>query len=248
VSLVRVLCGLLLAAALSGPALAGANLVTNGGFELDSLTPNTGGDTSFQIGSYSYNSTSYTGAATDWTVSAGDYNFIFTSGTASPLTQYGPFTLAQGSAIGNSPAGGNFLVSDGDTNSGSISQTINGLTVGVKTTLTFYWGAAQQSNYTGPTTQSWQVSLGSSTQDTSTYSLASDAFSGWMQATMTFIPTSTSEVLSFLAVATGSPPMLLLDGVTLATPEPGTWAIMLTGLLGLAFVMRRRRKALRAEG
>jgi hypothetical protein len=62
-----------------------------------------------------------------------------------------------------------------------------------------------------------------------------------MQATMTFIPTSTSEVLAFLAVGTGAPPMLLLDGVTLASPEPASWAILVTGLLALGLIVRRRR-------
>jgi hypothetical protein len=235
---------LVLAAALSGwggAAHAGANLVLNGDFTQDSLTPNGSGYTSFEIGSYSYNSTNYTGAATDWTINASDYNFVFTSGTASALSSYGPLTLYDGTAIGNSPAGGNFLVSDGDFNAGNISQTINGLTVGAKTTLTFYWAAAQQSGASGSTTQDWQVSLGGSTQDTATYNLAQGAFSGWMQATMTFIPTSTSEVLSFLAVGTGAPPMLLLDGVTLASPEPASWAILVTGLLALGLIVRRRR-------
>jgi hypothetical protein len=235
---------LVLAASLSGwagAAHAGANLVLNGNFVQDSLTPNGSGYTSFEIGSYSYNSTNYTGAATDWTINASDYNFVFTSGSATALSSYGPLTLYNGAAIGSSPAGGNFLVSDGDFNAGNISQTINGLTVGAKTTLTFYWGAAQQSGASGSTTQYWQVSLGGTTQDTATYNLAQGAFSGWMQATMTFIPTSTSEVLAFLAVGTGAPPMLLLDGVTLASPEPASWAMMVTGLLALGLIVRRRR-------
>lgn len=227
--------------AVNGPAQAAANLVLNGNFSSDSLTPSGSGYTSFEIGSYSYSGTSYTGAVTGWTVNASDYNFVFTSGTASALDSYGPLTLADGSAIGKAPGGGNILVSDGDFNSGSISQTINGLTVGARTVLTFYWGAAQQSNTSGSTTQSWQVSLGSSTQSTATYDLSAGAFSGWMTATMTFIPTSTSEVLSFLAIGTGSPPMLLLSGVTLATPEPATWALMVTGIVGLGVMARRRR-------
>lgn len=222
-------------------ALAGPNLVLNGGFEQDSLTPSGTGYSSYEIGSYSYNSTSYTGSVADWTVNASDYNFVFTTGSATALSSYGPLTLYDGTAIGNSPAGGNFLVSDGDFNSGNISQTINGLTVGAQTTLTFYWAAAQQSGSSGSTTQYWQVSLGGSTQDTATYDLAQGAFSGWMQATMTFVPTSTSEVLAFLAVGTGSPPMLLLDGVTLASPEPASGAVLVTGLLALGLVVWRRR-------
>jgi hypothetical protein len=64
-----------------------------------------------------------------------------------------------------------------------------------------------------------------------------------MQATMSFIPTSTSEVLSFLAVGTGSPPFLLLSDVSVTTPEPGTLAVMLTGVVGLGMVARRRRRS-----
>ena len=220
-------------------ARASANLVVDGGFESTSMAG------SYQLGSWSYNSQNYTDNLTNWTVASGSYNFVFQSGTAnSPgaTGQYGNLTLA-GTIPASSPAGGNFIVADGDYNQGSISQTINGLTVGAKTSLTFYWAAAQQSGFTGSTTEYWQASLGSSTQDTATYNLAQGAFSGWMQATMTFIPTSTSEVLSFLAVGTGSPPMLLLDGVTLAAPEPSTWAILVTALVGLGIAAHRRRRS-----
>jgi hypothetical protein len=218
----HVICVMVPAAILSGvggAAYASANLVLNDGFEQDSLTPSGSGYSSFEIGSYSYNSTSYTGAVVDWTINSSDYNLVFTTGSATALSSYGPLTLYDGATIGNSLAGGNFLVSDGDFNSGDIAQTISGLTIGAKTTLSFYWAAAQQTGFTGSTTEYWQASLGSATQDTATYNLAQGAFSGSMQVTMTFIPTSTSEVPSFLAVGTDSPPMLLLDGVTMPAPD-----------------------------
>lgn len=226
-----------------GNAHAGANLVLNGGFEQDTLAP--ANYTSFQIGSYSYGGTSYTGSLTDWTIGSSGYNYVFTSGTATAIASYGTAGLLDGATIGNSPAGGNFLVSDANAGSSAITQTINGLKVGATTTLTFYWAAAQQSGYSGATTQYWQVSLGSSAHNTTTYSLGSGAFSGWMQATMTFIPTSISEVLSFLAVGTGSPPLLLLDGVTLTVPEPASWAILVTGLAAAGMVFGRSRIARR---
>jgi hypothetical protein len=53
-----------------------------------------------------------------------------------------------------------------------------------------------------------------------------------MFQTFNYTATSSSEVLSFLAVGNVQlPPFLLLDGVTL-TPEPGYW-VPGVGLLGL---------------
>ena len=72
-----------------------------------------------------------------------------------------------------------------------------------------------------------------------------EGFSGWMQETMTFTATSTSETLSSLAIGTpsGQPPFALLDGVTLSdVPEPASWGLMVSGLVGLIGYMRWRRR------
>jgi hypothetical protein len=231
-------------------AHASANLVLNGTFAQDSLTPSGSGYSSFQLGTWQINGsgTTYTGAAANWTNTSGAYNFIFTSGTATAVGQYNTLTLADGSAIGTAPGGGNFIANDGNYDSGTISQTITGLTPGLHATLTFWWGAGIQNGYSVPNTEYWSASLcptsgcvGNDTQGTTPYTLSAVYFSGWMQATMSFIPTSTTEVLSFLAVGTGTPPFLLLSDISVTTPEPGTLAVMLTGLVGLGLLARRRR-------
>lgn len=88
------------------------------------------------------------------------------------------------------------------------------------------------------------MTLGGQTRSSTTSTLPSQGFSGWMTQKLTFTYDGTSNVLSFLAVGTPAcqPPMLLLDGVSLsAVPEPGMAGILLVGGLGLAAASRRRR-------
>jgi hypothetical protein len=237
-----------LAFAAASPALASANLATNGGFEQESLTPSGSGYTSYQLGSWAQNSINYTGTETGWTnaLSGGGpaYNFVFSVGTTTALGSSGTLALGDGAAIGNSPNGGYFFASDPVYQNGSLSQTINGLTVGASTTVSFYWGVAQQVGgaYTTSVSGDWQVSLGSVTQNTVTAGAPTQSFTGWLTSTMTFVPTSTSELLSFLAVGSGAPVFLLLDGVSVTTPEPGTLAVLLSGLFGLGILARWRRR------
>jgi hypothetical protein len=243
---------LLVLSVVHGAAQAAPNLLLNGDFSQDSLTPSGSGYTSFQLGTWQVNGsgTTYTGSLSNWTNASGAYNYVFTSGTATAEGQYGTLTLGDGSAIGTAPGGGNFLANDGDFDTGTVSQTITGLVVGAPTTVSFWWGAGVQNGYSLPNTESWTTSLcptsgcvGTDTQSTAPYTLTTVDFSGWMQTTMRFIPTSTTEVLSFLAVGTGSPPFLLLADVSVQEPEPGTLAVMLTGLVGLGVLSRRRRRS-----
>ena len=226
----------------AAPARA-TSLVTNGSFEETTNGP----------GQLGYNTN-----ATGWTTTG--YNFLYASGTADSLTnaaqgQYGVNPLwgpNDGSANGftaSSPDGGNFIAGDGDFDTGPISQTINGLTAGDQYAVSFYWAASQQEGYTGDTQQYWAGSLGSQTFDTPTYDLASEGFSGWMYQTETFTATSTSEVLSFLAVGNVPvPPFALLDGVTMndenqpsPVPEPGSLPLLFTGLMGGLAVLRSKK-------
>ena len=190
---------------------------------------------------------------TDWTTSG--YNFVFQSGTAATtgatgssgnVQLWGPGNGSSNGLPASSPAGGNFIAADGAYEVAAISQTIVGLLPGKVASLTFYWAGAQQSGFTGATTDQWEVSLGSQTQYTPVVDLTSEGFSGWTTETMTFTPTSSTEVLSFTAIGTpsGVPPFALLDGVSLTeVPEPATWALMVSSLTILVFYVRRRRKA-----
>ena len=243
-----------------GAAQAGPNLVQNGSFE---LTSGTDSGSSAQFGTGYLNGSNPYLTVTDWATSG--YNFLFvpqtgtTSGTtadnsgatgsAGALKLWGPGT-GSSNGLTNSPDGGNFVGADSAYEAAAITQTIVGLVPGEQVTLNFDWAAAQQSGFTGATTDYWQVSLGSQTLYTPTYSLVSVGFSGWMTQVMQFtVPSGvTSEVLSFLAVGTpispSEPPFALLDGVSLSdVPEPASWALMVTGLAGLIGVARWRRKS-----
>jgi hypothetical protein len=214
-----------------------STLLSNGSFEL--LTDGPG-----QLG--------YNTNATDWTTSG--YNFVFASGTADQggvtgqdgdLQLWGPQNGSANGLPASSPDGGNFVAADGAYKVGAISQTVNGLTPGDDYTVGFWWAGAQQSGFTGPNTEQWQVSLGSQTLDTAVVDNASHGFTGWQYETMTFTATSATEVLSFLAIGTpsGQPPFSLLDGVSLnaAAPEPSEFALTIGGLLGILAAKKFRR-------
>jgi hypothetical protein len=220
------------------------NLVTNGNFSSFSTTVTQ----SFQFGTYN----SYTPPATLTGWASAGYNYVFLPSSTTATGTYGNLSLwspATGSSNGftnASPTGGNFVAADSDYGTLAITQTINGLTVGRTYTLSFAWAGAQQSGYTGATTDAWQVTLGSTMQQTQTINVASQGFSGWMTQTFNYVATSTSEVLSFLA--TGSPavpPFALLANVSLtAAPEPSSVTALLSGLAGLlGFVRYRGRRA-----
>ena len=170
------------------------------------------------------------------------------------------------------PDGGNFVALDGALAEpggkmirGSISQTLNGLEVGVPTSVMFNWAAAQQAHFFMDTTQSLQVSLCPATgtcpstdiQTTPTVTNPERGFRAWMAESFTFTPTSSSEVLTFLGIgtpevgtATGGPPFILVESPSLiiehehGVPEPRTWSLLVTGFAAIAGLgwWRRRPK------
>ena len=241
---------LVVAGAVALPAGAHANLVQNGGFE--SLT----GPADQFIG--------YAGGTqlTGWTYGAAPHPnaavYTFDGADSFPGAQrpdgffplYGPGT-GFNNGFSPSPAGGNFLASDGEASfSGPINQTITGLTPGGLYTLSFVWAGNQFLDSSslatgGPLTIDWQVSLGSETITTPIEVYTAHGFTGWMTQTFTYMATSPTEVLSFLAQGgpDGEPPTALLDGVSLTVPEPASWLIMILGVTGLGVLARRRRRA-----
>ncbi len=213
---------------LSLPAHA-TQYVTNGSFEATSLSAK---------GSFATNGASN---VTGWSGGSG-LTFLDFPGTAdngSYLSVYGPFPAT-------SPDGGKFVEADGARSYRSaITQTINGLTPGQRYTLTFDQAAGQQSGFTGPTTEQWQVSFGTDTQLSSQFSLLQAGVGLWQQQTMVFQASLASQVLSFLALGTpnGAPPISFLDGVSLTetVPEPVTLSLLGVGLAG-TLALRHRAK------
>ena len=144
------------------------------------------------------------------------------------------------------PDGGNFVALDGAANYRSaIMQTINNLTVGDTYYVTFFQAAAQQKGSSGATSEQFAVSLGGATDYSTIMNDTQGGFVPWEKQTLAFVATSSSEVLSFLALGlpNGEPPVVLLDGVSMSVPEPGTIAMLGAGLLGLVMARKRLRRA-----
>lgn len=233
-----------------GLGMAHANLITNGDFEQTSNGGNKQLAASAALAAGTTNRTTLLG----WTSSNGNdggYNFVLDGATA---TSTASVLRLRGTDNGYtaSPTGGNIFASDPAYYPGTLSQTLSGLSIGASYLLTFDFGLAQQSGFSGANSNDfWQVSFGNAVQTTTPLSIADGGFSGWKSAAMTFTATRTSEVLSFLAKgsAPGAPPFMLLDNVSMnasaSVPEPSTLSMLLGGfaVAGVLAYRRRNRQA-----
>ena len=244
---------LLAAFAAVGLALpAQATTITNGDFT--SFSSSNGGK---QPGGVCYQTTP-SAACTNlggWTNTDG-YTFISNSANLG-VSAYGGYTVAL-DAFPTGPSGAPtlgqyYLAVDGvawGAPRGALSQTLNGLTMGDHYSVSFWQAAAQQSTYSGATTEQWQVSFtgGGFTQNgfSTLMSTPSKGTYGWNYQTLNFVATAASETISFYALGTpnGDPPFVLLDDISISDiPEPSTLAAIGTGMLALLAHRRRARRA-----
>jgi hypothetical protein len=227
---------------------ASADLITNGSFEITNPSDTATSDAVLAWGSC---------PTCGWMTAApaNGTNIVYAPGTATTTSNLNWQVWA---LPATSPDGGNFEGSDGDsTVSVPFSQTISNLDPGVEYALSFYQAAGQKVacqqgptvDCVGPTTEQWQVSLGSQTELSPLMSDASQSDVPWQSVTLDFTATSTTETLSFLALGTpnGLPPMVFVDGVSLvATPEPESYTLMAIVMVLVGFLAASRRRSKRA--
>lgn len=257
----RLLSAAVLACLSAALPLRAQNLITDGTFDNPGGTAGTPGKvTATNVPGWTNNI---------WSGTTTGYNFLYNppyadvvSGTnKSPLALWG----ADNGGIGTftpPPGGGYFIGMDGAYQQSALSQTLTNLVVGQSYYVSFWWAAAQQYTFTGPTTEQFAVALlgGSSVlpgtgnvcgsggvQCTGVIHNPYQTFSGWNFGGFTFVATATTDTLSFVSIGTpnGQPPFSLLGDVALQVPEPSS--LVAVGGIAALLAMRARRQRNRAS-
>ena len=227
-----VLVAVLVAALNTSDFVHAGNLVTNGGFDGPYINPNYHIKQRFdEIRPYGW--------------SGGDkLTYLCFPGAATVVDNNGGLAVWAAPAE-HSPAGGNFVMGDGDPNySDAIYQVVDNLIVGRHYQVGFYQASGQNIDQVGPTFEQWIVGFGNSTQYSSVMYTEPKGTTPWTHQVLEFVADSTSEKLSFLAYGgpAGGPPVSFLDGITLnRVPEPSSIALSAIGIVGIGLVCLRRR-------
>ena len=253
---ISVLVGLISGVSIGSTAQA-TEFVVNGGFESWGLGSHPIGP--FRSAEFSTQYAPGNGQLTGWSTTG--LSFVIVPGNPDAIGRYGFFALHgpnndSNNGLTASHQGGNFIAADSDRDFGApITQLISGLTVGKTYRVSFEWAASQQLYFSGPTFDSWQVSLLDSANavtanyQTETVNNPNHGFQPWRPEAFKFVAAETAQTLRFLADGPrGQPPFALLDNVsvTAAVPEPASWALMLAGFGLIGFAARRRSSAVAA--
>jgi hypothetical protein len=203
----------------------------------------------------------------NWTIttgSSGSYTCVATGPTITANVVVcgsggDSFTTSPGTVPGG--YNGNIFINDsGSPYSLTISQTITNLVNGHNYALTFYYTGAQQTTFSGGSTDYWAVTTGSTVTPTPNITIGFGTAGGnqgigptnaWAQETINFTAVGTTEALSFLAAGTGSgePPFMMLADVQIfQVPEPASVMMYGAGLMGVAGLRRYRRRRRTATG
>lgn len=212
----------ILAGAVFASSLAYGNLISNAGFEAPVVTP----------GAFAQYGTGSVGI-TDWLV---------TGACGANCVLQIDDSYAEGSLVFNPNSGQQHLDLTGAVNTvvGGVSQTV-ALTVGTPYTLSFYLGNADNTVSTYLLFSSLEVFINGATQGVFTSTATTVNAISWELFSFNFTPTVASNTILFQNRTTGDN-FTGLDDVSLvaAVPEPGSFALLGLGLLGLGFMRRRR--------